>query len=588
MPFEIHPSLILILGAVVTFLLPVNFRFLGLLAAPTALLGVLNLEMGTVLTQPFLHYELSILRVDELARVFAIIVTLILTLGVVFALHVRTKGEHVAALLYGAGSLGVVFAGDWLTLFFAWEVMAAASVFLIWYRGTRKSLGAGFRYLIIHFLGGNLLLGGVLLLMSQGLFKVDVLTGMGGLAYWLVLTGVAVNAVIVPLHAWVTDAYPEGTVTGSVFLCALTTKVAVSVLIRVFPGTDLLIWAGVLMAIYGIVFAVMENDTRRLLSYHIVSQVGFMVAGVGIGTDLALNGATAHAYSNILQKALLFMGAGAIIYSTGKRKLTDLGGLHKTMPLTAICFMVGALAISGVPLFNGFISKSITIYAAEADGHGLAAIGMYLASIGTFLSINLKMVYFMFFGQDKGLVPIKLPFNMSIAMVATASLCFIYGVYPSFLYELLPYAMAYEPFTLNKTVATLQLLLATAAAFWLVLPKIKLEPKLSLDFDWFYRRLLALPWESVLEGLRGIKGSVEVKGVSYFRKVAPFIHNPVLFAAFFCRNGRCSQDLAAVRRGSVDVPLPYDENRYRLSTNANIFLMILFIIVLFVTLYINL
>ena len=128
-----------------------------------------------------------------------------------------------------------------------------------------------------------------------------------------------------PLHAWLVDAYPEGTVTGSVFLSSFTTKVAVYCLIRIFAGTDFLIWFGVLMALYGACYAIMENDMRRLLSYHIVSQVGFMVAGVGLGTAMALNGATAHAFSHILYKSLLFMCAGAIIYATGIRKINQLG-----------------------------------------------------------------------------------------------------------------------------------------------------------------------------------------------------------------------------------------------------------------------
>ncbi|MBE0467525.1 MAG: Na(+)/H(+) antiporter subunit D, partial [Candidatus Desulforudis sp.] len=525
--FGIHPSLLLIAGALLVLILPVRLRHVGLLAAPLALLAVLSLDLGTTWTQPFLRYELVVLRVDELARVFATIFALIATLSVIFALHVKTRGEHIAALMYAAGSLGVVFAGDWLTLFFCWEVMAASSVFLIWYRGTRESLAAGFRYILIHFLGGNILLGGVLLLMSQGTIAVTSLTGTGGLAYWLVLIGVGINSVIVPLHAWLTDAYPEGTVTGSVFLSALTTKVAVCVLLRVFPGTELLIWAGVIMTIYGVIFAILENDTRRLLAYHIVSQVGFMVAGVGIGTDLALNGSTAHAYSHILYKALLFMGAGAVIYATGRRKLSDLGGLYKTMPLTAVCFTIAAMSISGVPLFNGFISKSITIYAAEKDGLALAALGMHVASIGTFLSINLKMVYYMFFGKDAGLEPKKLPWNMSAAMALTAFLCFLYGVYPWLLYDMLPFAMQYVPFTANKVIGTVQLLLAASAAFWLVLPKLKLDRKISLDFDWFYRGLLSLPFEWLMRGMRGVKGNVDARGGVFFEAVAPYVHNPV-------------------------------------------------------------
>lgn len=580
----IHPSLVLLAGALLVMLLPARWRYLGLLGAPGALLAVLSLEPGTTWTSPFLSYDLVVLKVDELSRVFATIFALIATLAVVFALHVKNRGEHVAALMYAAGSLGVVFAGDWLTLFFCWEIMAASSVFLIWYRGTWESLNAGYRYILVHFFGGNLLLGGVLLLMSQGDIGVSSLTGAGGPAYWLVLVGVAINAVIVPLHAWLTDAYPEGTVTGSVFLSALTTKVAVYVLIRVFPGTELLLWAGVIMTLYGVIFAFLENDTRRLLSYHIVSQVGFMVAGVGIGTELALNGATAHAYSHILYKALLFMGAGAVIYATGRRKLTELGGLYRTMPLTAICFTVAAMSISGVPLFNGFISKSITVYAAEADGRALAAMGLYVASIGTFLSINLKMVYYMFFGKDQGLKPQKLPVNMSVAMVAAALLCFLYGVYPWLLYDLLPYTLSYKPFAVNKIVGTVQLLLAATLAFVLVLPKLKLEPKISLDFDWFFRKVLAFPFGELLAKLRGVKGTVETWGATAFRRATPYVHNPLLVVPSLMRF-----DVGSARSPEEErvAAFPYDENRDRVSTGYNVLLSVAFLGLLMVFVVFN-
>lgn len=584
--FTMHPSVFLAAGALLVLVLPARWRHLGLLGGPAlAVLAVLGLQPGTVVPFPFLDFELQVLRVDALARVFGIIFSVTALLGAVYALHVKTRGEHAAALLYAAGSLGVVFAGDWLTLFFCWELMAASSVFLIWFRGRPESLAAGFRYLLVHFLGGNLLLGGILLLMSQGGLAVTSLTGTGGPAFWLILAGVAVNAAVVPLHAWLTDAYPEGTVTGSVFLSAFTTKVAVCVLIRVFPGTELLIWAGVVMALYGAIYAILENDARRLLAYSIISQVGYMVAGVGIGTELALNGATAHAFSHILYKALLFMGAGAVLYATGRSKLTELGGIARAMPAVVVLFMIGSLSISGVPLFNGFISKSLVVYSAEASGLALVTLLLQLASVGTFLHTGLKLPYLMFFGENRhNLRPAKLPLNMYAAMAGGAFLCTLYGVYPALLYAQLPYPLVYEPFAVMKVLATVQLLLAAAAGFWLCLAKLGGESTVSLDFDWFYRKPAAALLERVLDGLRGVKDTVEGWGAAFFRIVAPYVRNPLLVGVDLLRN----TSYRAARRLDEEGwsgRVPYDEHRHRFPTGFSVLWSLMFLSLMVVFLY---
>jgi len=349
---SLHPGLILILGGILAGILPGRLRQVAMVSAPAlAIFAVFNLEVNTIWTIPFINnMDLMFLKVDRLSWVFSLIFSIMALLGNVYALHNENRGEATASLLYAGSSLGVVFAGDWVTLIFFWEFMAVSSVFLIWYRGTAESRKAGFRYILVHMFGGNLLLAGIFLKITAGQPEIMSLTGTNDPAFWLILAGIAINSAIPPLHAWLTDAYPEGTITGSVFLSSFTTKVAVYCLIRVFPGTTLLVWAGCIMALYGVVYAILENDIRRLLAYHIVSQVGFMVAGVGMGSELALNGSTAHAYSHILYKSLLFMGAGAVIYATGKRKLSDLGGLYKKMPWVTLFFAIAAFSISGVPL----------------------------------------------------------------------------------------------------------------------------------------------------------------------------------------------------------------------------------------------
>jgi multicomponent Na+:H+ antiporter subunit D len=299
---------------------------------------------------------------------------------------------------------------------------------------------------------------------------------------------VALNAAVPPLHAWLADAYPKATVTGAVFLSAFTTKSAVYVLVRVFPGWEILLALGVIMALYGVVFAVLANDIREILAYHIISQVGYMVAGVGIGTELALNGTTAHAFSHILYKALLFMGAGVVLETTGRSKLTELGGLGKQMPVALWLYMVGAFSISGFPLFNGFISKSVIVSAAGEAHIEWAVLLLTLASVGTFLSIGLKLPYFTWYGEDCGVRPTQPPAMMYVGMAIVASLCFLFGVMPSLLYRYLPYAMSYEPYTIPHLVEMTQIPIFTFVAFWMYRSKLAGKPTITLDTDWVYRK----------------------------------------------------------------------------------------------------
>jgi multicomponent Na+:H+ antiporter subunit D len=339
-------------------------------------------------------------------------------------------------------------------------------------------------------MGGLCLFGGMVLYWSRtgSLAFGDMSAQAGTAAFVLILIAFLLNAAVPPLGAWLPDAYPEATATGAVFLTAFTTKSAVYALIRGFAGTDILIWWGAAMAVYGVVYAVLENDARRLLAYHIISQVGYMVCGVGIGTPLALNGAAAHAFAHILYKALLFMGAGSVLQVTGLRKLSEMGGLYRTMPRTLTLYMVGAFAISAVPLFSGFVSKAMVV-AAAAESHMPAVfLVLTLASAGTFLHTGLKLPYYMFFGVDRGLRGKEPPANMLAAMGVAAAACIVIGIVPALLYSALPHAVEYAPYTVRHVTATLGLLGFTALGFFLLLTPLDPEPTISLDTDWFYRR----------------------------------------------------------------------------------------------------
>ena len=493
----LHPSVFYIVGGLLIPFLKGRVKqgymlFVSLLAFFT----VVNLPYGTFGAYEFLSWELTFLEVDKLSKVFAYIFTIMGVIGVIYSIHVKNDGEHFSAFYYVGGSLGVTFAGDFLTLFLFWEMMAFSSVFLIWFRKSKSSLDSGFRYLLWHVAGGLILLAGIMLQHSvSGDLSVQYLpfhgwwpTDLQSLASFLIVIGFIVNAAVPPFGAWLPDAYPAATVTGAVFMSAFTTKTAVYALIRVCAGSEMLIVLGVIMAIYGVVYAVLENDARRLLAYHIISQVGYMVAGVGLGTPMAINGVVAHAFCHILYKSLLFMGTGSVLYVTGTAKLTELGGLYKTMPRTMIYTVIGGLSISAFPLFSGFVSKSMTVTAFGEAHLTWAFMALMLASAGTFLHTGLKVPYFIWFGKDQGLKAKEPPWNMELAMGIGALFCVGLGIFYKPLYALLPHAVHFEPYTAYHTWETLQLLLFTQLGFFLLLNKLWCEDTISLDTDWFLRK----------------------------------------------------------------------------------------------------
>ena len=503
-PEWVHPGLLLILGAGVVPLLGGRIKRAFMVVLPaSALVLCLRLEPGTYGVVRFFGQELVFGRVDPLSLVFSYVFALLAVVGMLYALHVRDDAQHVAALIYAGGALGVTFAGDFLSFFLFWELMAVSAVLIVWLRREPPAVAAGFRYLLVHVTGGLCLLAGIALHWSEtgSLTFSDMSAHAGGAAFTLILLALLVNAAVPPLGAWLPDAYPEATATGAVFLTAFTTKSAVYALIRGFAGTEILVWLGAVMAVYGVVYAVLENDARRLLAYHIISQVGYMVCGVGIGTELALNGATAHAFAHILYKGLLFMGAGAVLHVTSLRKLSDMGGLYKTMPLTLGLYMIGAFAISAVPLFSGFVSKSMVVSSAAETHRTWVFLLLTLASSGTFLHTGLKLPYYMFFGKDRGLRGQEPPRNMLAAMALTAAACVLIGILPGLLYAQLPYPVDYAPYTVRHVTSTLGLLAFTALGFFLLIRHLDPEPTISLDTDWFYRRGLPAALAPVQGGL---------------------------------------------------------------------------------------
>jgi multicomponent Na+:H+ antiporter subunit D len=485
----LHPSVLLIAGAL---LLPL-FKGVAQQAYRVALAAlflfvVFRIEQGHHAQIAFGGLELVAGRADKLSLAFAYVFAIITLIATIYSLHVRDNIQHVAGLFYAASAVGVVLAGDLITLYVFWELMMLASVWLIWRRATAAAYAAGYRYLMVHAVSGVALLGGIVMYYGQtGSLSFEQMQ-VGSTASYLILIGFLVNAAVPPLHAWLTDAYPEATITGAIFLSALTTKTAVYTLIRGYPGTEFLVYLGTAMALWGVVYAVLANDIRRLLAYHIISQVGYMVAGVGMGTAIALNGATAHAFTHILYKSVLFMGAGAVIAMTGKSKLTELGGIYKYMPITFLLYMIGAFSISAFPLFSGFVSKTMVVEAAAVDHRAWIWLLLSMASAGTFLHTGLKLPYFTFLGQDAGLRPKEAPWNMLLAMGIAAFFCVFIGVNPAWLYQFMPSPVEYNAYTAGHLFWELQLLLFTGLGFFLMLKHLGGEAKLSVDTDWIYRK----------------------------------------------------------------------------------------------------
>ena len=503
------PGWLLIFGGLLVPLFRGRVRSAYMLLLPAlGFIQLLLMPEGELLQLSIFDYSLTPVRVDPLSLVFGYIFHIAAFLGMIFALRVKDTGQHVAAFIYAGSAIAAVFAGDLITLFVYWEITAISSVFLIWARRSERSYRAGMRYLIVQIASGVLLLAGTLAHFYQtGSLAFDYL-GINSLGGMLILIAFGIKCAFPLLHNWLEDAYPEATVTGTVFLSSFTTKMAVYALARGFPGTEQLIWIGAMMAAFPIFYAVIENDLRKVLSYSLNNQLGFMVVGIGIGTELALNGAIAHAFVHILYKALLFMSMGAVLYRTGTIRASELGGLYRSMPWTAAFCIVGAMSISAFPLFSGFVAKSLTMSAVIEGYYVLTFIGLLVASAGVMEHSGIKIPYFAFFGRDSGIRCQEAPLHMCLAMGVAAVLCIGIGCFPDLLYALLPYPVDYEPYAdFGHSLTQFQLLLFAALAFAVLLRMGLYPPEqnaINLDTDWFYRRLAPNVIHSITNNLANV------------------------------------------------------------------------------------
>ena len=505
-------ALVLILGAALVPLLRGQLRFVYSLLLPVAAFAwVLALPHGEFAQFELLGQTLTAMRVDRLSLLFSYIFLIACLLGVIYAQHVEDRTQQTAALVYAGAAIGAVFAGDLLTLFVYWELTAISSVLLIWARRQESAYRAGMRYLLVQLTSGFFLLAGGLYVWRETGSLAFGKIGLNDVGGALILVAFGIKCAFPFLHNWLQDAYPEATPTGTVVLSAFTTKLGVYALARAYPGTELLVWVGTAMAAFPIFYAVIENDLRRVLAYSMNNQIGFMVVGVGIGSELAVNGAVAHAFADILFKALLFMSMGAVLLRTGTVKGSELGGLYKSMPWTTGFCIVGAASISAFPLFSGFVTKSMIMSAAAGEDLRLTWLVLLFASAGVFHHAGIKIPYFAFFSHDSGIRCEEAPKNMLVAMAITAALCIGIGVFPGALYSLLPFAVTYEPYSASHIVAQLQLLVFSALAFSVLMRTGIYPPELrsvNLDSDWFYRKAVPGLVGAVMKLWRAFAGSL--------------------------------------------------------------------------------
>ncbi|MBS1229365.1 MAG: cation:proton antiporter [Proteobacteria bacterium] len=506
---ELSPGLTLIVGSLLIPLLRGRARSVYLVLLP--LLGLVHLAQlstGEFGVLHFLGLQLVTLRVDRWSMLFGWIFMIAALISAIYALHLRTALQTTAGFAYAGSAIGAVFAGDLMTLFIFWELTAVTSVLLVWAGGTASAYRAGMRYLIVQITSGMLLFfGAVIQFKATGSLAFDHI-GLDAPGGWLFFIAFGIKCAFPLLHTWLQDAYPEASEVGTVFLSAFTTKLAIYALARGFSGTELLIPIGAIMTAFPIFFAVIENDLRKVLAYSLNNQLGFMVVGIGIGTELSLNGTAAHAFTHIIYKALLFMSMGAVLYRVGTVKGSELGGLYKSMPLTTVFCIIGAASISGFPLFSGFVSKSMILSAAGQGAYLITWVTLLFASAGVFHHSGIKIPYFGFFGHDSGKRCKEAPVNMLVAMGIAAILCVGIGVMPGPLYAMLPYPVVFEPYTASHVLGQLQLLMFSALAFSILMWTRIYPPELravNLDVDWLWR--VAFPsawrygvglWESLL------------------------------------------------------------------------------------------
>ena len=516
------PGLVMFLGAFLVPFFPHIYRQFYMLFLVFLSASALFSAEGSHLIIQLQDIEFILHHSDNLSFPFAIVFHIAAFLVIIYGSHIKDWKEQLAILSYAGAAIAALHAGDLFTLFLWWEATAFTSVILIFCGKTFRAYKSAIRYIVIQVGSGILLLSGAILLFqnsNEAIFQeLDINTTAG----LLVFIAFGIKAAFPFLNGWLQDSYPEASEVGTVALSAFTTKLAIYALARSFAGVEILIYIGALMTFFPIFFAVIENDLRRVLAFSLNNQLGFMVVAIGIGTELAINGAVAHAFAHIIYKGLLFMSMGAVLYRVGTCKASELGGLFKYMPITAVCSIVGAVSISAFPLFSGFVAKSLIMSSLGYEGLTFIYFMLLFASAGVLHHSGIKIPFFAFFAHESGLKPKEAPINMVVAMLLSSLLCILIGIFPSQFYQILPYDTYYQPYDFSHVLSQLQLLMFAVFAF-ICLWHFKIYPpelnSTVLNSDWFYRVLFYKIINVFINRVFGIWDNFSMKIISFIKLI---------------------------------------------------------------------
>jgi len=393
------------------------------------------------------------LALDGLTSFMLVTVNLVSFLVTIYSISYMEKYTdkwkfYTLFMLMLAGMNGIIITGDLFNLFVFLEIASIASYALVAFGTEREELEASFKYAVMGSVASSFILLGIALLYSytSTLNMADIsraldIKGISPIISFiavLFLAGFGLKAALVPFHAWLPDAHPSAPAPISAMLSGIFIKtLGVYVLCRIFfniLGVSqnilfIFIILGIISQIVGAILAIAQNDIKRMFAYSSISQIGYIIFALGIGTPLAILGGLFHLFNHAIFKALLFLDSGAIEYSTGSRNLKSLGGLNSRLPVTASTSLIGSMSIAGIPPLNGFWSKLIIIIAAIQAGYFGFALIAVLVSIVT-LAYYLKFMGFTFFGKlDTALLKIKeVPLSMKLSMLILAIICVLGGL----------------------------------------------------------------------------------------------------------------------------------------------------------------
>ena len=398
-----------------------------------------------------------VLVLDGLSFLLLLVINLIAFMATLFTvpymekLYTSKLRYYSLFLLLVGGLNGLVLTGDFFNLFVFLEIAVISAYALVGFGCQERELEASFKYIVLGTISSLFILFGIGILYGRfgtlnmadvaRLIRMTSYDNLISFAFVMMFIGFAIKAALVPFHSWLPDAHPSAPTPMSAMLSGVVVKVCgvyalARISFNVFGFNPLIsnvfVYAGVISMMAGVILAVCQWDFKRLLAYHTISQVGYIIVGIGLGTPLGLLGGLFHLFNHSVFKSLLFLDAGSIEYETGTRDLRKMGNLIKKMPVTSFSTLVASLSISGIPPFNGFWSKLIIILAAVQAGRPLIAFWAVIGSILTLASFA-KVQRYAFFGKGNDFDEKKwekckeVPVLMQIPLIVMSLLCILGG-----------------------------------------------------------------------------------------------------------------------------------------------------------------